>query len=172
MPEDYPHALNVRQWVRRLKPEASFALQLAALAHDLERALPKRKVRREAFADYDAFKQAHAENSACIAGELLNKHGVEKELARRVCRLIRHHEFGIPGDEETEILKDADSLSFFEVNLPHYFRREGEAEAFRRMVWGYRRLSPAARKRLHHLRYPAPSLKRLMRRLFDEYGTR
>lgn len=172
VPEDYPHALNVREWVRRLKPGASYALQLAALAHDLERALPERKVHREEFADYDAFKQAHAENSARIVGELLNRHGVDGEFARRVCRLIRHHEFGIPGDEEAEVLKNADSLSFFEVNLPHYFRREGEREAFRRMVWGYRRLSPAARKWLHRLQYPQTALNRLMRRLLHDSGAR
>jgi len=165
VPEDYQHALNVREWVRRLKPDADTALELAALSHDLERAMPARKVQRRHFRDYDAFKRAHAENSARIVQEILTRHGVETNLVRRVTELVRHHEFGKDGDADASVLKDADSLSFFEINLPHYFAREGAEETRARMLWGYRRLSPRARKHLSAFRYDDERLNHLLQEL-------
>ncbi|SVD31636.1 uncharacterized protein METZ01_LOCUS384490, partial [marine metagenome] len=38
VPEDPVHAENVLEWVLKLKPDAGEALQLAALAHDIDRA--------------------------------------------------------------------------------------------------------------------------------------
>ena len=49
------------------------------------------------------------------------------------------------GDPRSDLLKDADSLSYFDVNLPLYFERNGWQETHRRCVWGYRRLSERAR---------------------------
>jgi len=34
----------------------------------------------------------------------------------------------------------ADSISFFDVNLPHYFQREGWEETLRRAIWGMKRI--------------------------------
>ena len=51
IPEDRLHAKNVKEWILRLKPDADWALQIAALAHDIERALPKEKVLRKDFGD-------------------------------------------------------------------------------------------------------------------------
>ena len=58
VPEDYPHARNVREWVLRLKPDADMALQIAALAHDIERAISKRKILRGNYKNYNDFKKA------------------------------------------------------------------------------------------------------------------
>jgi len=162
VPEDYDHALNVLEWVRRLQPDSGAALQLAALGHDLERALPNRKVWRREFDTYDSFKRAHAENSAVIMRELLAKYPLDKDIVARVCYLIRYHEFGKDDDPELVVLKDADSLSFFEINLPHYFRREGERETFSRMQWGFRRLSERARRYLQSMKYEEEILNRFL----------
>ena len=53
-----------------------------------------------------------------------------------------------------DLLKDADSLSYFEVNLPLYYEREGREETLRRCVWGLQRLSPAAKKHLTLISFP------------------
>lgn len=143
VPEDFPHANNTLQWLLKLDPAADQAMQIAALAHDIDRAVTERKVRRAEYPDYDAFKAAHAENSVTLLREILDKHGVEQSIARESCRLVRLHEVG--GCPRSDLLKDADSLSYFDTNLPHYFRREGWAETKRRALWGYRRLSPDAR---------------------------
>ncbi len=49
VPEDPVHAENVLEWVLKLKPDADEALQIAALAHDIDRAVEKRKILRADF---------------------------------------------------------------------------------------------------------------------------
>jgi choline kinase/phosphatidylglycerophosphate synthase len=150
VPEDYDHALNVLKWVNRLKPDADFALRIASLGHDIERALPEQKVQRMSFPSYNDFKRAHAENSAKIVGEILSVYPIAQDIIERIHSLIANHEFGKDGDLDLTILKDADSLSFFEINLPYYLRREGEEETYFRMQWGYDRLSERAKQILQN----------------------
>ena len=146
VPEDYEHALHVLKWVNRLKPDADFSLRIASIGHDIERALPEQKVERMNFPAYDDFKRAHAENSATIVNEILSRYPIAQAVIERVHYLIANHEFGKEGDLDLTILKDADSLSFFEINLPYYFHREGETETYFRMQWGYARMSESAKQ--------------------------
>ncbi len=119
------------------------ALRIAALGHDIERAVEARKLRRGDFADYDAFKAAHARNSAAMLGVILRECGVGGEaLTPEVHRLVCLHEVG--GDLRSDLLKDADSRSYFDVNLPLYYDRHDWQETRRRCVGGYLRLSPWA----------------------------
>ena len=88
VPEDPGHSRNTLEWLLELEPDASAALRIAALGHDVERAIETRKVQREDFADYDAFKAAHARSSADILREIMRECGVEDEaLTREVHRL-------------------------------------------------------------------------------------
>ena len=140
VPEDPEHSRNTLQWLLELDSSADAALRIAALGHDIDRAVEARKVQRADFADYDAFKAAHARNSAAILLEILADCGIEDEaLIREVERLVCVHEVG--GDPRSDLLRDADSLSYFDVNLPLYYARNGWEETRRRCVWGYRRLS-------------------------------
>ncbi len=157
--EDPQHAENTLQWLLRLRPDAGPALQLAALAHDIERATPDR-YRREHFDDYDSFKAAHAERGARLLHGILQDCGVDEDIAREACRLVRLHETG--GDTDADSLRDADSLSYFDINLPLYYQREGHAETLRRSRWGLRRLSPEARAWLTRLQHHPPHLRRLI----------
>jgi len=150
LPEDYEHALNVLEWVNRLKPDADFPLRIAALGHDIERALPERKVQRTNFPSYDDFKRTHAQNSAKIIDEILSMYTIAPDVIERVHYLIANHEFGKDNDFDINILKDADSLSFFEINLPYYLLREGERETYFRMQWGYDRMSKKAKQLLNN----------------------
>ncbi len=70
--EDPVHAENVPEWALKLKPDANEAMQIAALAHDIDRAVEKRKISRSDFNNYNTFKAAHAKNSAEILKEILN----------------------------------------------------------------------------------------------------
>jgi len=140
-PEDPAHADNTLHWLLRLKPDADAALQLAALGHDIDRASPD-KVQRRDFADYDRFKAEHARHSAEILEALLKRQGIPDATVARTCELVRRHEVG--GTPDADVLKDADSLSYFDTNLPLYLRREGEDEALCRSIWGLKRLSNQA----------------------------
>lgn len=162
VPEDPGHAQNTLAWLLRLAPNADPALRIAALAHDIERARPDR-LRRQQFADYDYFKALHAAIGARMAGRLLRKAGVTSKVRSEACRLIRLHEFG--GDARSDLLKDADSISFFDHNLPLYLKREGMAESLRRARWGYARLSARGRHHVSCLIHSNPDVMRIVEKL-------
>ena len=122
IPEDPLHAENTLEWLLKLDPFADEALQIAALVHDIDRAL-ENKVQRSDFNNFDDFKQAHASNSAKFLRTILEQYKVENSIAKEASRLVELHEVG--GDPRSDLLKDADSISFFDVNLPYYFKREG-----------------------------------------------
>ncbi|RCV64968.1 protein of unknown function (DUF4202) [Methanophagales archaeon] len=138
VPEDQIHSKNTLEWLLKLKPDADDALKIAALGHDIERAIEERKVRREDYKDYDEFKEAHASNSAKIMAEIMKECKMSKKIADDIVFLVCHHETG--GTRRVDILRDADSISFFHVNLPYYFLRNGIEETKRRCLWGYKKL--------------------------------
>ena len=158
--EDPAHALNTLCWVRRLTDRPSLALELSALGHDIERAQPERRIERKNFPDYDSYKLAHAKESALMLMALLKEEGMTEELVEEVGSLVEGHEFG--GTPEADILKDADSLSFFDVNLALYYRREGWQGALNRALWGYKRLSERARTMLDYLIPQSRAVRRLI----------
>lgn len=137
-------------------------MQLAALAHDIERAIPQRKIQRSEYKDFNAFKNAHALNSARIVAAILEKYPLSNKIKSRIKFLIEHHEFGWDKDPELIVLKDADSLSFFEVNLPLYFQRHYEPEILFRIKWGYARLSEHGKKHLKKITYKDERLNNLL----------
>ncbi|HEC31128.1 MAG TPA: DUF4202 family protein [Deltaproteobacteria bacterium] len=168
VPEDPLHAENTVQWVKKLKPDADEALIIAALAHDIERAIEDRKVKKSLFSDYDEFKEAHALNSARIIKEIMLSHGVERQLIDEVYRLVRFHEKG--GDPRTDVLRDADALSFFEVNMPFYYEREGFENTLERCLWGFRRISGNNRAYLKTLRFKDKDLQKILEILLRDHS--
>lgn len=165
VPEDPTHAENALQWLLKIKPDADDALQIAALAHDIDRASDQ-KVKRDDYEDYDAFKAAHAKHSANILRDILEAHGVCSYIIDKACRLVLHHEVG--GDPEADVLQDADSISYFDSNLPLYYGREGWEETKRRCLWGYRRLSPKMHKVLLSIHHQDPKLNLMLQEVINE----
>jgi hypothetical protein len=151
VPEDPIHSKNTREWVLRLKPNADTALQIAALGHDIERSIKERKVLRKDFSTFNEFKKAHSINSARILRQILSKHDIGKEVVEKITYLVKHHEFG--GDPEADILRNGDSISFFDVNLPFYFRRTSKEDVASRIKWGYARLSGESRDVVKSFKY-------------------
>ena len=171
VPEDPRHSQNTREWLLELDPGADDALQFAALGHDIDRAVADRKVQRAEYSDYDAFKAAHARNGAQILTELLEECGIEDAaFLEEVHRLVCCHEVG--GDPRSDLLVDADSLSYFDVNLPLYFARNSWEETQRRCVWGYRRLSVRSLALAVNLPYTDPELRRLTEASLAEVSAR
>ena len=160
VPEDPIHAENTLKWVLYLKLDANDALHIAALAHDIDRANESRKTLRSDFSDYDAFKASHAQNSVIILAEILNTCHVEQSIIEEACQLVAQHEVG--GDQLSDLLKDADSISYFEVNMPLYFQREGYEETLKRCIWGYHRLSPKMKKKCQKMTYSDSTLVGLL----------
>ncbi len=161
VPEDPLHAENTLDWLLRFEPDADQALQIAALGHDIERALKARKVKRPDFPDYDSFKAAHARVSAEILRGIMEDCGVQKEMAGEVYLLVCRHETG--GDPRADLIKNADSISYFHVNMPLYYQREGWEETKRRCIWGYGRLSARMKETVENMTYEDRVLTQLLK---------
>jgi len=167
VPEDPIHSKNTLEWLLKLMPDADESLKIAALGHDIERAIEKRKVRRQDYKDYDVFKDAHALNSANVLTEIMQACDIDKKMIDEVFFLVRHHETG--GTDQVDILKDADSISYFDVNLPHYFIRNNLKETKRRCLWGYKRLSNEGKKIVAKLNYKDKEIESLLGIWIEEY---
>ncbi len=166
VPEDSLHSENVLKWIIKLKSDADEALQIAAIAHDIDRADGHKKVKRNNFLDYNKFKLEHAKNSANILKGILIKCDVKQSIIDESCRLVEQHEVG--GDLRSDLLKDADSISFFEINMPFYFRREGYKETLKRCIWGYNRLSPKMKKICQNITYSQQLLDNILKEAINK----
>jgi hypothetical protein len=116
--ENYPynriHLLKSLEWLDRIAPDATEAVRLATLTHDMERAFPGPDAIPIVMSDR-AYEKAHSARSARIVGTWLCDNGAEAALVRQVEALIRIHEWG--GSPDANLVQAADSLSFLETNI-------------------------------------------------------
>lgn len=98
-----------------LDPEASEALRLAALTHDIERSFPDGALPYDSAVSWDdpVYNRLHQDRSAEIVAGWLRGQGADEALVAQVERLVRVHEDG--GFPEADVLQAADSLSFLET---------------------------------------------------------
>jgi hypothetical protein len=139
-------------WLKQLKPDADEALLISAIAHDIERAFRKEemyeKIKNIGFTKIEFFRP-HEERGAEIMAEFLEKEGAGKELIERVKMLISRHEEG--GNDDQNLLKDADSISFFENNVPSFLKRvekEGKEKIKDKFDWMYNRITSDKAKQI------------------------
>ncbi|MGB3341199.1 MAG: DUF4202 family protein [bacterium] len=168
VPEDSIHSKNTKKWALKLDPKIDIALQIASFGHDIERSIEERKIKRENFTDYNEFKKAHSQNSATILQEILLKYSISRGFIDKVVNLVLLHEFG--GTLEANILKNADSISFFDVNLPFYFQRNSEKETAFRMKWGYEKLSKVAKSLVRNFSYDNGELEALFNKIVLQHS--
>ncbi len=161
IPEDPIHSKNTLEWLIRIKPNSDIALQIAALGHDIERAIENCKVRQSDYRNYNDFKKSHASNSANILKEIMKNCNADKGFAEEVYDLVRCHEKG--GSIKGNLLREADSISFFDVNLPFYYKRNSVKETRRRIFWGLERLSDELREIITEFKYKDKELEKLVK---------
>ncbi|MDP2630893.1 MAG: DUF4202 family protein [Candidatus Uhrbacteria bacterium] len=145
-PNEMRHFVRTVYWLKVLLPDADEAFLVAALAHDIERAFRQEDVilrlTTAGFLDLE-FLRFHVERGAEIVADFLWSQYVEDRYIERVVMLISRHEEG--GSTEQNILRDADSISFLEVNAPAFFERHhdklGIEKVRQKIDWMYSRIS-------------------------------
>ena len=85
---------------------------------------------------------------------------INQELTDDVQFLVRQHERG--GDNRANVLRDADTISFFDVNLQFYFKRNDEKETKKRWLWGYNKLPSNLKSIVAEFKYRDKKLKSLV----------
>jgi hypothetical protein len=142
---DRAHAIDTWQRLLAVFPDAGVEVQIAALFHDVNRLIDESEERLEhRAANYQAFKDDHAQRSAELAYEALDAAGLSKQLTRRVCALAARHE-GRPEGIEERALADADALSFLALLSPGYADVFGIEQARRKVRHTLSRLGPESR---------------------------
>lgn len=152
IPNDREHSEAALKWVLILKPDADEYLQIAALSHDIDRGVTG--ITEKDCKDYSKikeFKKEHAIRSANIIGDLMEKYGYDEAAIEKVKCLVESHEEG--GDEEQNILMQADSMAYFELNIPMYLDRYGREQTIKKIQFMYIRLSKEARQSINQIKF-------------------
>jgi len=139
------HLERTVYWVKKLKPNADEAFLIAALSHDIQTASRWKELQKEIsktrFIDKERLEE-HQREGARIIGKFLEKQGASSELINRVKLLVSKHEEG--GTRDQNLLKDADSISFFENNIQTFLERVkdvGKEKIREKFDWMYNRIT-------------------------------
>jgi len=121
-----PHFERTIYWLKQLKPNADEAMQIAAYAHDIERVVGRPTIAfyRTHELNDPVYLKKHSNGGAKMISEFLKEHNYSKEDTKRVAEMVKLHEVG--GTTEADLIKDADSLSYFEKNAPRHIEKFGK----------------------------------------------
>ena len=119
--KELAHAELVTEWVRRLDPEPSEALLLAARAHLIRRWVSPRSSYPTGRVGYLRWRRALHEVHAEAVGQILRRTGYDEEMIERVQRIVAKRDLGTDHDAQT--LEDALCLVFIETQFDELRRR-------------------------------------------------
>ena len=146
---DLVHAINTLHWLTVMDSGASEIIRLAALGHDIERARPNRVLMR-GVTSYIEYKRAHAQISGMMLNAILNECGYADNDGDLIEHIVAHAEER-SDDAMVQIVCDADSISFFDVNLAGYIKEKPRIVVAEKSQFMYDRSSDAARWRIRTL---------------------
>ena len=118
---EHPHVAHLERtlhWARELAPDARGELLLAALLHDIERAVPDPGSPFDSARDWDldAYVDYHQGRSAGHLARWMDERDAAPGAIAGTVALVAVHERG--GWPEADLLQAADSLSFIETLTP------------------------------------------------------
>jgi len=143
-PKELAHAEMVTEWVRRLRPEASEELLLAARAHHIRRWVIPRSSYPEGRAGYFAWRRKLHEVHAAEVGRILEAEGYDAAAVTRVQQIVRKE--NLARDPEVQALEDALCLVFLEIQFHDVAARLDRAKMVDVTRKTLRKMSPRARE--------------------------
>lgn len=141
-PKEQAHAELAVEWVRRLAPDASDALLLAARAHHVRRWEIPRASEPEGRAGYLRWKRGLQQHHAEVVAGVLDGLADAATVAR-VQSLVRKER--LRTDPEVQVLEDALCLVFVETQFGELTDQLGEDHMVEVVVKTLRKMSPAGR---------------------------
>jgi len=113
------HLLKTKDWLLKIYPEADEAMQIAAVAHDIDAAFVE-YTNDGSFKDPNYLRD-HQMGAATVLGDFLGENGMDVKVIEKVKHFVEKHEVG--GDGGQNMVKDADSLGFFDRDLHDFINR-------------------------------------------------
>jgi hypothetical protein len=152
-PRELLYARRLYEWVKRLAPDASEALLLAARCQHLRRWEIPRSSFPEGRAGYLQWRaklsRFHAERSA----EILRAVGYDDETIRRVQDINRKK--NLAADPEVQTIEDALCLVFLEHQFEDFHARHARAKVIDILRKTWAKMSPRGRAEALRLEYSA-----------------
>jgi hypothetical protein len=142
-PKEQAHAELVVEWVRRLRPDASEALLLAARASHVRRWEVPRSAEPDGRAGYLRWKRRLQAMHAEVAASLLRSVGYDEATVARVQSIVRKE--ALRTDPEVVTLEDALSLVFVETQFAALADRLDEEHMVDVVAKTLRKMSPEGR---------------------------
>jgi len=151
--EIVPHFERTVYWLKELKPDADEAMEIAAYAHDIARAFRSadsiKKFKDKELNDPMRIKE-HQEEGVKIIGKFLRDNHYNEKDTLKVENMVLKHEVG--GNEESNFIKDADSISYLEINAPKHIEKWvpnlGKEKVRRKFQWMFDRITSNKAKEL------------------------
>jgi len=162
-PKEQAHAELAVEWVRRLVPDASDALLLAARAHHVRRWDIARSSEPEGRAGYLKWKRRLQQHHADVAARVLAKSGVDAETIERVQALVKKER--LRSDPDVQALEDALCLVFVETQFDSLAAQLGDDHMVDVVVKTLRKMTPAGREAALALPLDADALRIVNRAL-------
>lgn len=151
-PRELLYSKRLTNWVKKLAPEASDALLIAARAQHIERWLVPRNTYPMTRVGYlkwrEDLKKFHAQKTASILEEI----GYGSEFIGHVKNLILKKNF--PKDPEARILEDALSLVFLEFQFSELAQKTESAKMVDILRKAWKKMTPEAQKIAQTIFYP------------------
>jgi hypothetical protein len=147
------------RWLRRLEPDASEALQLAARAQHVARwRIPREDYPRDR-ANYKRWRTDLAELHAQTTGEILRDCGYDHETIDRVQSLLKKK--NLKTDPECQTLEDVICLVFLESYFADFAAQHDEAKLIRILQRTWAKMSDRGHQAALQLSLP-PALAKLV----------
>lgn len=144
VPKEPTHARLMSEWVLRLKPDASEALQLAARAHHLRRWERPRDAYPDGRGGYLRWRTDAQAFHIAEASTILREAGYDEATVRRVGEIMGKR--GIKLDDEVQAYEDALCLVFIETQLHDLAARTEEATLLNAIRRTWQKMSPPAQE--------------------------
>lgn len=154
------HAGTVSRWVKRLRPDPSEALVLAARAQHIRRWEIPRDSYPANRAGYLRWRAKLMDFHAAETAAILEQCGYSTETVERVRALMRKVDLE---DAETQALEDALCLTFMERQLAEFASRHHEPKLERILRKTWAKMSPAGREAALGLELD-PAIRDLLKR--------
>ncbi len=150
-PREWLYARRLTDWVKRLKPDASEILLLAARCQHIRRWEIPRENYPATRAGYLKWRADLKVFHSRIAGEILQQSGFDHDTIRQVQELNLKKNF--PSDPNASVLEDALCLVFLQFQFAALSARSDDDKMINALRKTWLKMSPAGRSRALELPY-------------------
>jgi hypothetical protein len=143
-PVEYFYSLQLYNWIKRLRPNASEALQLASRCQHIGRWKIPRDKYPEGKAGYLKWRNDLAKFHAETTAALLSSVGYDKDEIRSVQRILLKENLKL--DEEVQTMENALSLVFLEFQFEDFSLKHEEEKLTRILQKTWKKMSQEGRE--------------------------